>query len=106
MNVTVIEKLEKGWIKQDWKEVIHKPTIPFNVLESIVDKIDNFKSNRSVKEIILFRYKVLPIYITVRRIEYNLLLEVLLQKFIEIERYDVCQRITEIKSKIKSLVIQ
>jgi hypothetical protein len=104
MNVTVIEKLEKGWIKMNWKDYIHRVQLSKDDLFELVDKIDRFKGNRSAKEIILFRYKTLPIYVTIERKEYKEFLDWLLAHFIEREWYEGCLKVTKIQSKIKSLV--
>jgi hypothetical protein len=104
MNVTVIEKLEKGWIKMDWKETIHRVRLGKEDMSELVDKVDRFKGNRSAKEIILFRYKGLPVYVTIQRKEYGELLDWLMGRFIEMEWYEGCVNVTKIKSKIKSLV--
>ena len=104
MNVTVIEKLEKGWIKMDWKESINRVQLGKDDLFDILDKVDRFKSNRSAKEIILFRYKGLPVYVTIQRREYKELLDWLLDRFIQKEWYEGCIKVTKMRSKIKSLV--
>ena len=101
MNVTILNKLERGWIRMNWKSAIRRNNLSSEQLEALVDKVDNFKSNRSAKEIILYKYKVVPIYVTIFREEYPQLLEYLLSKFIEIEKYEVCSRIVKLQTKIK-----
>ena len=101
MNVTILNKLERGWVRMSWKSAICKNKLSSEELESLVDKVDNFKSNRSAKEIILYKYKVLPIYVTIYREEYPQLLEYLLSKFVEIERYEICSRMAKLQRKIK-----
>lgn len=101
MNVTILNKLERGWIRMSWKSVIRRNKLSVEQLEALVDKVDNFKSNRSAKEIILYKYKVVPIYVTIYREEYPQLLEYLLSRFIEIEHYEVCGRISKLQTKLK-----
>ena len=101
MNVTILNKLERGWIRMNWKSVIRRNKLSAENLEALVDKVDNFKSNRSAKEIILYKYKVVPIYVTIYREEYPQLLEYLLSRFVEIEKYEVCSRIVKLQTKLK-----
>ncbi len=100
MNIKVLEKLESGWIKYDWRNCIDSINLNMKDLETIVDLIDNFKANRSAKELVLFRYKFLPAYITVERVDYSDLLNWVYEKFIEREVYESCKRILDIKSKL------
>lgn len=101
MNVTILSKLERGWIRMNWKSAIRRNKLSLEQLEALVDKVDNFKSNRGAKEIILYKYKVLPIYVTIFRKEYPLLLEYLLQRFITLESYEICSRIVKLQKKLK-----
>lgn len=103
MNITVIEKLEKGWIKADWKEYLHRAKLGKEDLFEILDKVERFKSNRSAKEIILFRYKGLPVYVTISRSEYPQLLDWLMDRFLREEWYEGCSKCATIKKSIKSL---
>ena len=101
MNVTILSKLERGWIRMSWKSAIRRNKLSAEQLEALVDKVDNFKSNRSAKEIILYKYKVVPIYVTIYREEYPQLLEYLLSRFVQIEKYEVCSRIVKLQIKLK-----
>lgn len=101
MNVTILNKLERGWVRMSWKSAIRRNKLSVEDLEALIDKVDNFKSNRSAKEIILYKYKVLPIYVTIYREEYPQLLEYLLSRFVEIEKYEVCSRILKLQTKLK-----
>ena len=101
MNVTILNKLERGWVRMSWKSAIHRNKLSAEQLEALVDKVDNFKSNRSAKEIILYKYKVVPIYVTIYREEYPQLLEYLLSRFVKIEKYEVCSRIVKLQTKLK-----
>ena len=101
MNVTILNKLERGWIRMNWKSAISRNKLSTEQLEALVDKVDNFKSNRSAKEIILYKYKVIPIYVTIYREEYPQLLEYLLNRFVEMEQYEICSRIVKLQTKLK-----
>lgn len=101
MNVTILNKLERGWVRMSWKSAIRRNKLSVEDLEALIDKVDNFKSNRSAKEIILYKYKVLPIYVTIYREEYPQLLEYLLGRFVEIEKYEICSRIVKLQTKLK-----
>jgi hypothetical protein len=101
MNVTILNKLERGWVRMNWKLAIRRNKLSTEQLEALVDKVDNFKSNRSAKEIILYKYKVLPIYVTIYREEYPQLLEYLLNRFVETEQYELCSRIVKLQTKLK-----
>ena len=101
MNVTILNKLERGWVRMNWKLAIRRNKLSTEQLEALVDKVDNFKSNRSAKEIILYKYKVLPIYVTIYREEYPQLLEYLLSRFVETEQYELCSRIVKLQTKLK-----
>ena len=46
MNVTILNKLERGWVRMSWISAIRKNKLSSEELESLVDKVDNFKSNR------------------------------------------------------------
>lgn len=97
MNVKVLETLEKGWIKEDWKVLLNRSEITVFVYESIIECIDSFKSNRRVKEIALIKYKKLPIYITAVRKDWPAVLDWVQEKMISLERYEDCKRIQNIK---------
>ena len=98
MNISVLEKLEKGWVKLNWLDHIHK--VHIDDLETIVDLIDNFKTNKGAKELVLFKFKGLPIYVTIVRYDYVQLLDLIYDKFIEKEMYESCKRIINIKNKL------
>lgn len=100
MNIKVLDKLESGWIKLNWREYIDSVKLSHTDLETLVDLVDNFKGNRSAKEIVLFRYKYLPAYITIVRSEYPKLLDWVYKRFIDKEYYESCKRIIDIKDKL------
>lgn len=100
MNISALSKLEKGYVKWDWKEYINRSNLTVNDLELIIDKIDNFKSNRSAKELVLFKLKNQPIYITVVKSEYSDLLEWVKNNLLKTENYELCSKIELLKTKL------
>lgn len=100
MNIKALDKLEKGYVKWDWKDYIHRSNLTVSDLELIIDKIDNFKSNKSAKELVLFKLKNQPIYITVVKGEYSELLEWIKVRLVQTEDYELCSRITLLKTKL------
>lgn len=94
MNISVLNKLEKGYVKLHWKAQCHKFNI--NDLETIVDIIDNFKSKTNVKELIISKFKILPAYIYIRTDEYISVLNWICQRYIDVEMYEKCVRIKEL----------
>jgi len=99
MNIKVLDKIESGYIKMYWKEHIHK--VPVRDLEKVSDIIDNFKGNKSTKEIILFKFKKIKAYVTIKRDEYKPLMEYIYSKFIELEMYENCKKTLLIINKLK-----
>jgi hypothetical protein len=99
MNIKVLDKIESGYIKMYWKEHIHK--VPIKDLEKVLDIIDNFKSNKSAKEIILFKFKKIKAYVTIKRDEYKPLIDYIYSKFIELEMYENCKKTLLIINKLK-----
>jgi hypothetical protein len=98
MNIKVLDKIESGYVKMYWKEHIHK--VPMHDLEKVLDIVDNFKSNKSTKEIILFKFKKIKGYVTIKSIEYKDLLNYIYSKFIELE-YENCKKCLLIINKLK-----
>lgn len=99
MNIKVLDKIESGYVKLDWKDHIHKVSV--KDLEKILDTIDNFKGNKSAKEIILFRFKKIKAYVTIKRDEYKPLMNYIYSKFIELEMYENCKKTLLIINKLK-----
>ena len=99
MNIKVLDKIESGYVKMYWKEHIHK--VPMHDLEKVLDIVDNFKSNKSTKEIILFKFKKIKGYVTIKSIEYKDLLNYIYSKFIELEMYENCKKCLLIINKLK-----
>lgn len=100
MNVKVLDKLEKSYVKLDWSEVIQNLKLSVKDMEGIVDVINTFKKNKSAKEIVICKYKNFPFYITIRKEEFSDLLEYIKNKFINLELYEQCKVIEDIKQKL------
>lgn len=100
MNVKVLDKLEKSYVKLDWSEVIDNVKFSIKDMQSIIDTINAFKKNKSAKEIVICKYKNLPIYVTVRKEYFADVLEYIKGKFIDLELYEQCKIIEEIKQKL------
>jgi len=99
MNISVLNKLEKGYITFDWEKLNRVKLTSKNLIE-FVDKLDNWKSNRRCKEIILVKYKVLPVYITLKRTEFKRMGEWLMNELTEREMYEECARLHKISAKL------
>lgn len=101
MNIKALDKIEKGYVKYNWLKVINKIKFTYEDLETITDMIDNFKGNKSAKELVICRYKNLSAYITIEKKDYVKFLDWLYNKFIELEIYESCERILYIKKSLK-----
>jgi len=102
MNIKALNYLERVWIRIDWQDWFNRVDLKQLNLESIVDMIDVFKTNRSVQELVIAKYvSVVPIYVVVSKHEYVELLEYIKNYMIEQEAYEICERIVSIIKKIK-----
>ena len=84
----------------DWKSYLPKANLTKQNLSELVDKLDNWKSNRKCKEIILIKYKSMPAYITIHRSEFKHMADWLLVRLSELEIYEECARIQKIYNKL------
>jgi hypothetical protein len=100
MNVSALYKLEKGWITLDWSKQLDRVQLSPKHLSELVDKLDNWKSNRRCKEIVLIKYKKLPVYITIHRSDFKSMADWLLNKLSGLEIYEECARIQKIYNKL------
>jgi hypothetical protein len=96
MNVKVLDKLESGYIKLTWIEYINRANLKSSDLEKIVDIIDNFKNKHTTKELVIFKLKIVPVYVTIKKQDYISILEWIKNKFIELEMYEKCERIVNL----------
>ena len=99
MNISALNKLEKGYITFDWDR-LDKINLTSKNLSELVDKLDNWKSNKKCKEIILVKYKKLPVYITIHRRDFKSMADWLLNRLSKLEFYEECVRIQKIYNKL------
>jgi hypothetical protein len=97
MNLSVLNTLERGYIKLDWKEYINRVQLTMEHLETIVEMIDTFKLSKSAKELVVFRFENIPAYITIKKGEYLNLLNWIYDKALELEIYELCKKIMDVK---------
>lgn len=103
MNVKALEKLEKGFIKLDWKQYLKLDIFPIKELIRIAESINSFKSNHHAKEIVLFKFKNLKsVYVTIEKIEFVNLLEGIKNRLLDVEMYEECIPIQKTIDKIKT----
>lgn len=100
MNISILEKLEKGWISLDWSKYLVRMNLSEKQLSEFIDKLDNWKSNKSCKTIILIKYKVLPAYITLNRNDFKKLANYLMGIMIKKEMYEECVRLQSMMNKL------
>lgn len=100
MNITVVEKLEKGFIKVDWSTQLNRIQLSQKILSEFVDKLDNWKSNKKCKEIILIKYKSIPIYVTIQRANFKQMGVWLMDRLKKLEMYEDCARLHNIWNKL------
>jgi hypothetical protein len=96
MNIKALQKLEKGYIQLDWKEYIDRVELTKDHMETIVDMIDVFKNNKSAKELVVFRFEGIPVYITIKREEYKDILDWIYDKMLIYEFFENCKRIKDL----------
>lgn len=100
MNITALKKLESSWVKWDWSEKLINMQLKPKTLSQLIDVIDNWKSNKRCKEVILMKYKSLPAYISVKRTDFLKFSEWLMERFTELELYEECARLNIIKKEL------
>lgn len=93
MNSKVLQTLEKGYIRFDWVEYINRVHLTTEHLTTIVGMINNFKSNRGAKELVIFRFKDIPAYVMIEKPQYPKILEWIKDELVRREEYEVCQSI-------------
>lgn len=100
MNLKALPKLEKSYIQLDWVDYIHKFPLTEHHMETVVDMIDTFKNNRSAKELIVFRFKDIPAYVTIKKEQYSHLLEFIHQQAVKLEMYEICSKVLSVKNSL------
>ena len=97
MNVKVLDKIERAWIRYDWKEICDRVKFSNDEVDTLIGMIDLFKKNRSAKELVAFKYRTLPAYAVVEKSEYPVFLDWMYRVCIDREMYEHCKRIIELK---------
>lgn len=100
MMVTVLDKIESGWIRLDWRDWLVRYKLDTDQLETILDIVDNFKRNRRAKDIVICRVDRIPAYVCAYRGDWRELLDWICDRAAEREDYEVCQRILGIQNGI------
>jgi len=100
MNISVLDKLEKGSILLDWSTYLVRMNLTSKHLSELIDKLDNWKFNKSCKTIILIKYKVLPAYIILNRSDFKNLANYLMGVMVKKEMYEECTRLQLIINKL------
>lgn len=100
MNVSALHKLEKGWITLDWSKYLNRVNLSQKNLSELVDKLDNWKSNKRCNEIVLVKYKTMPVYITLKRTDFSSMSKWLMVKLTKLEMYEECGRLYSILNKL------
>lgn len=102
MNSKVLQTLEKGYIRLDWKEYIYRVYLNTEHLNTIVEMISNFKANRGANELVIFRFTDIPAYVMIRREEYPTILEWIKDELVKREVYETCKTIMDLLSYFKT----
>jgi hypothetical protein len=100
MNLSVLNTLERGYVKLHWHEYIERVQLTIEHLETIVDMINNFKSNKSAKELVVFRFQNIPAYIIIKKSEYIDILNWIHERALTLEIYELCKKIIDIKKSL------
>lgn len=98
MNLNIIKKKNPNCVKLNWSsEIFDNLNLSDLELETIVLTLVDFEYKKTVKDIVLAHYRGTPIYLTISRKDVPLLLNYLLDKFTEKEKYEMCHQINLIK---------
>jgi hypothetical protein len=94
MNLNVIKKKNPHTVRLDWSAQLFD-TLTFSDLdlETIVLTLIDFEKKKSVKDIAIVNYKGTPIYITIIRKDVPKLVDWLLERFTEKEKYEMCHQL-------------
>jgi hypothetical protein len=100
MNVSALHKLEKGWITLDWSKHLNRINLSQKNLSELIDKLDNWKSNKNCNEIVLVKYKTMSVYITLKRTDFSKMGKWLMNELTELEMYEECARLHSMLNKL------
>jgi hypothetical protein len=98
MNLNVIKKKNTHAVQLDWSaELFDTLTLSDLDLETIVLTLIDFEKKKSVKDIAILNYKGTPIYITINRKDVSKLVDWLLERFTEKEKYEMCHQLNMLR---------
>ena len=98
MNLNVIKKKNPHAVRLDWSsELFDTLTLSDLDLETIVLTLIDFEKKKSVKDIAIVNYKGTPIYITINRKDVPKLVDWLLERFAEKEKYEMCHQLNMLR---------
>ena len=100
MNSSALSKLEKSYIQLDWSTQLDKIRLSPKQLSQFVDILDNWKSNRNCKEMVLLKYKNLPAYVTLKREDFSKMGKWLMDRLTKLELYEECHRLYKFQHKL------
>jgi hypothetical protein len=100
MNITALNKLESSWVKWDWSDKLIDMPIKPKYLSQLIDVLDNWKSNKRCKEVVIMKYKSLPAYISLKRTDFAKMSDWLMKRLTELELYEECSRLNSIKKEL------
>lgn len=98
MNLNTLRKKSKNCVRIDWSaELFSEMSLTQLDLETILLTLIDFEKKKSVKDIVLVNYKNTPIYVVISRAKVPVLLDYLLEKFTNEEKYEMCHQINLMK---------
>jgi hypothetical protein len=98
MNFNILKKKNKNCVRVEWSdEIFDSIQLTDFDLETIMITLIDFEKKKSVKDIVLANYKNTPIYIVIKRDKVQELLDYLLSKFTQEEKYELCHQINLIR---------
>ena len=100
MKITALNKLENSWVKWDWSDKLIDMPIKPKYLSQLIDVLDNWKSNKRCKEVVIMKYKSLPAYISLKRTDFVKMSDWLMKRLTELELYEECSRLNSIKKEL------
>ena len=100
MNISALHKLEKGWITLDWSKYLNRINLSQKNLSQLVYTLDNWKSNKSCKEVVLIKYKSIPVYVTLKRADFAKMAAWLMERLTLLEMYEECAKLHSIQHKL------
>lgn len=98
MNLNTLKRKNRNCVRVDWSsELFDSFGLSDLDLETIVLTLIDFEKKKTVKDIILAQYKGTPIFVVIHRKQVPELLDYLLKRFTDKEKYEMCHQINLIK---------